>query len=228
MRPVIGITSPVRRFNRSYWTLWLAVLVNGGHPRILTSKTNRDIRLDGLLLGGGTDVFPGLYQRDPKQNYLYDPERDDMEISWLHWAEEDNIPVLGICRGAQMMNVVHGGSLHMDVALAYEDAIYPNNFWSNLFFRKQIMLKLDSDLYKMMQCETAWVNSIHKQSIDRLAENLDICAEEPNGVIQAIERADHPFYIGVQFHPEFLIYRKRFRRLFQAFIEQARHHATSL
>lgn len=99
MRPNIGITAP-SKFYPAYYFLRFAVWLCGGRPvalRTLESIQRGDI--DGLIVGGGTDVFPGLFQNDPKQDYLYDQKRDEMEIAWLAKAEKEGLPVLGICRG---------------------------------------------------------------------------------------------------------------------------------
>jgi len=222
MRPPIGITTPNTRFHIAYYFIKLSVWLCGGKPIPLrTPDAIKSQKVRGLVLGGGTDVFPGLFQNDPKQDYLYDHDRDEIEMAWLQRAEKENIPVLGICRGAQMMNVMNKGSLHLNVALAYEGAHYPKNLLRMAFFRKGIEIEPNSMLCKILRTNFLRVNSMHTQSIDRLGKNLRVCAQEKNGVVQAIERPGHAFYLGVQFHPEFMIYRPSMQRIFKSLIKTA-------
>jgi putative glutamine amidotransferase len=160
-----------------------------------------------------------LFQLDPKENYLYDRPRDEMEIAWLKRAEKETIPVLGICRGAQMMNVMNGGALHMNVRIAYENADYPEGLWHEITYRKSIKITQGSLLHKLMGTNEWRVNSIHSQSIERLGDRLEITAREHNGVVQGIERPNHPYYLGVQFHPEFMIYQSKMRSIFKGLVD---------
>lgn len=223
-RPLIGITRPEEKpINAAYIVLWLAIWLAGGHARVITAKKPRfGEDVEGLLLGGGTDVFPGLFNMDPKKNYKYDLTRDALETKWLRRAEKENLPVFAICRGAQLMNVVNGGSLHMDVSRAYEKAHYPSHILGYLFFRKMIHLEKNTLIYDIFERERLFVNSIHKQSVNEPGRDLEITAREPNGVVQAIENPAREFFLGVQFHPELLIYLGSFRKLFRKFIEAAR------
>lgn len=225
-KPVIGITAPNKRFHIPYYLIRFSVWLCGGLGLPLRHKETVDNReVDGLVIGGGTDVFPGLFQNDPKQNYFYDHDRDEMEIGWLKRAEKENIPVLGICRGSQIMNVMNGGTLHMDVSLAYEKAHYPKSVLRKMFFRKPITVVENSKLYELLGLKRIKVNSMHSQSIDQLGNNLEIVGQEDNGVIQGIERPGHAYYLGVQFHPEFLIYRPSMRRIFKGLIKAARRES---
>lgn len=223
-RPLIGITKPeVRNLNVPFLSMWLMIWLSGGKPYILTAgKPISEKKIDGLLLGGGTDVFPGLFMKEPRKNYKYDRPRDEMEIKWLHLADQEKIPVLAICRGAQLMNVVRKGSLHMDITQAYDDAVYPNHLLGYLFFRKKIKVQKGTLLYRIFEKEVAFVNSLHKQSIADIGNDLKVTAREDNGIVQAIEREHHPFYLGVQFHPELLIYKRAFRRFFKFFLRAAK------
>jgi putative glutamine amidotransferase len=117
------------------------------------------------------------------------------------------------------MNVSGGGKLHMDVSKAYEKADYPATFFSHIFYRKKITIKSNTLLFKILKCSNLKVNSIHKQSISEVAKDLTVTAQEDNGVIQCIEKPEHCFYIGVQFHPEFLIYKKVFRNIFLSLVK---------
>lgn len=223
--PQIGITQPLSKsLNIPYWAIKLAIRVSGGQPIVikhiddLTQK-----KIDGLLLGGGTDVFPGLYNLNPKENYRYDHARDSLELACLKHTENNPIPVLAICRGAQLMNIFRGGDLHMDIREVFKEANYPGNFWGYAFFRKQITVEKESLLFKVFSSTEVMVNSIHKQAIKRLGDRLNITATETsNGIIQTIEDPNRLFYMGVQFHPELLLYRKPVRRLFKVFIQSAK------
>jgi len=222
-KPKIGYTT--RNFfpDVLHLAIDLAIRLAGGKPvRLYPKEPGYDQAIDGLVIGGGTDLYPALYETDPKPDYQYDQARDEMEMHWLDKAEQKNLPILGICRGAQMMNVRRGGSLHVDVSKVYEDAKYPSHLLANIFFRKTIFLEQDTLLQRLLKTRQTRVNSMHKQAIDRLGNNLVISAKEKNGIVQAIEDPARDFFIGVQFHPEVLIYQSRFRKLFQRLIETAK------
>ena len=224
-RPVIGITKPVRKDYWAYSAVAAAVRVGGGEPLALTPSEWRERPLiNGVVFGGGQDIFPMLYDETPKQGYVYDRDRDALEISLARQARDDNIPALGICRGAQLMNIVRGGALHADVSAEYEDAAYPNGLWGKMFFRKCIYFARGSLMQTTFNTEQTEVNSLHKQAIKRVGENLYATAKESNGVIQAIEDPDLAYFVGVQFHPELLIYRPDIRSFFRKFVEISASH----
>ncbi len=220
MRPVIAITKPEKKDNWAYAAVAAAVRVAGGDPVALTpAESRKKLLINGVVFGGGQDIFPMVYDETPKQGYLYDRARDALEIATVEQASAEDIPALGICRGAQLMNVVRGGALHADVSAEYEDAAYPNGIWGKVFFRKCIFLEDGSAIREAIGDEETEVNSLHKQAIKRVGSNLRATAKENNGVIQAIEDRNLSFFMGVQFHPELLIYRNDIRRIFQKLVE---------
>jgi putative glutamine amidotransferase len=222
-KPVIGYTGGYKKINPLQFMIALSIRIAGGKPlRLRHDKPHFDKHIDGLVVGGGTDIDPKLYKAKRKADYLYDNPRDEMELKWLRRAEDDNLPLLGICRGAQLMNVHRGGTLFMDMEKIFENAKYPSGLMAYIFYRKHINVKLGTILRKLMGRDNARVNSIHKQAIDKLGEGLTVNAVEKNGVIQGIEDLKKPFYVGVQFHPELLIYSARFRSLFTELVNTSR------
>lgn len=220
-RPMIGITKPEQGDTLAYWAMKFAVWVAGGDSVRVTARAPRDPRsIDGLIFGGGSDVYPKRYQGQPKEGYRYDLARGDMEASWALAARRHDLPVLGVCRGAQMLNVLAGGTLHADLSEFKVDRA--RNIIFRFFERYPIRVRYKSRLSGLTRCtQQMRVNAIHLQAIDRLGAGMTVSAREPNGVIQGIEDPSQPFWVGVQFHPEFLIYRAPFRRLFRALVEAA-------
>lgn len=222
-RPLIGVTRPDRGDRLAYLILYSAIWLCGGRPRAITASTPcKDVPFRGLVLGGGSDVYPRRFAVEPKIAYRYDQAREAVEEWWAARAEVLNLPTLGICRGAQLMNVLGGGSLHMDVSLAYEKAVYPKSRLRQAVFRKRVAIEPGSLLHHLTGRTALHVNSVHSQSIARLGTGLIVTAREPNGVVQSIESPDRTFWLGVQFHPELLLYRRVFRSIFRGFIAAAR------
>ena len=186
------------------------------------SRPCKDIQFCGLVIGGGSDVYPRRFAVEPKAAYRYDQAREAIEEWWTARAQALNIPTLGICRGAQLMNVLDGGSLHMDVSLAYEKANYPTSVLRRAVFRKPIEITPGSLLHRLTGQTALLVNSIHTQSIANLGKGLQVTAVEANGVVQAVEDGSRAFWLGVQFHPELLLHRKVFRGIFKGLIRDAR------
>lgn len=230
-QPRIGITRPRGRDRGAYSLLALGVRLGGAKPVALTpGEPTAPQNLDGLILGGGGDIFPMLYDDVPKQGYLYDRDRDALEIALAQRASDEDIPVMGVCRGAQLLNIMRGGSLHLDASKAYEDANYPDSILAKIFFRKPVSASTGSIISRALGGERSFVNSLHKQSIKRVGEGLEVTAREPNGIVQAIEDPRKRFFLGVQFHPEFMLHREKFRRIFELLSEAAKcsSHALSL
>ena len=146
-----------------------------------------------------------------------DHARDELELALLAQAEEDGAPVLGICRGAQLMNVFRGGTLHRDLSSFYVESAKP---WT-VFPQKPITVTEGSVLGRALGLTRCRVNSLHRQAVDDLGGPLEVCAREDNGIVQGVEDPKHAFFVGVQWHPEFLPQRPEQRRLFHAFVDAA-------
>ncbi len=225
MKPVIGITGPDSGGYTARLCLNFSVLLVGGKPmNLIPSKSYYADELDGLIVSGGTDINPVIYGQHNHKDLLYDDARDQMEISLIKKMLVNHRPILGICRGAQLINVVLGGNLHQDVSGIYEEFVPVNSLLGKIFYRKKIFLDKNTYLYrKTLKRHTFKVNSLHRQAINELGQYLNISAKEEYGLIQAIESVDmnDQYLIGVQWHPEYLIYKKLVRRIFRDFVSSA-------
>jgi len=162
------------------------------------------LNADAIIIGGGKDVNPQLYNK-PEYSKIcgeFDNYRDSLEIKMIQHADNKKLPIMGICRGQQIINVVHGGTLIPDI---------PTFIDGNIKHRSEkdsahvIIPVKGSWIDKAFIKDTFWVNSRHHQSIDKLAKGFDVVAYSVDSVIEAISiksQSSHPFTMAVQFHPE--------------------------
>ncbi len=182
-----------------------SVALAGGIPVELTRDADvHDVveHLDGLILSGGADLDPERYG-EPASHLLgeIEPERDEWEIALYRVARAKGIPVLGICRGFQLINVAHGGSLIQDVSLS-DGSGHPQ--WDRSGReRTHDVSCVGSSIVGSLVGEGLLVNSLHHQVLDRLGQGLIATAKAPDGVVEAFETADARV-LGVQWHPELL------------------------
>ena len=248
-RPAIGITTGSAPLSPDYVLLWLAVRRAGGNPvRLRTRRrwpsrcrpirrvadaftagsgvTNSDRPLHGVLISGGKGITGSLGRSLDCATDSGPGWRDIFECDIAQRARAAGIPVLGICRGAQVLSVAGHGSLHSSVQEAYRNARYPHHPLGYAFFRKRIRIAPGTLIARLTRSEMLHVNSLHRQAVDRPGTGLCATAVEENGVVQAIEDPEHPFYLGVQFHPELLYYRRPFRRIFAGLVAAAQKNAS--
>lgn len=153
-------------------------------------------RLDGFVLPGGTDIDPVLYGADPDPDLLpLEPERDDLELALLSAALRAEIPVLGICRGIQVLNVHQGGTLHQHVP---EHGRFDLPIDSTIH---QVSFAEGSTLHELYG-PSARVNSLHHQTVADLGRDLAVTARADDGTIEGVEMGDH--VVAVQWHPEMM------------------------
>jgi putative glutamine amidotransferase len=200
---------------------WLAVRRAGGRAVRLTSQRAAPREpLDGLVIGGGDDVDASLYGGDVRLAVRIDSDRDALEYRVLREARARDLPVLGICRGAQILNVFLGGTLHGDIYAAFNDL--PRQ--RALLPLKRIDILPGTRLHDIIGLSRCRVNSIHHQSVNHLAAGLKVAAVDRHGIVQGLDAEVGTFIVGVQWHPEFLVFNRPQQRLFRALVDAARDH----
>ncbi len=154
-------------------------------------------RLDGVLLTGGADLAPSMYDAAPETDaFPPEPERDRFEADLFHAASDARLPVLGICRGLQMVNVACGGSLHQDIPVHAGFDVAPTTLLHSVDVEAGSTL---AGIYG----ERLEVNSLHHQTVDRLGDSLTVTARADDGTVEGLEHTDLPI-VAVQWHPEML------------------------
>jgi putative glutamine amidotransferase len=210
-----------------------SVLHTGGEVRIVDASTGVESSLagaDGLLLTGGGDVDPARYGEAPHPSIEdVEPARDEFEIALIAAARRRNLPILGICRGVQVLNIAAGGTLVQDIPSQIPGALnhsldVPQHQPYEL--AHEVWIEKDSLLAKLMGerlvgSDTCDVNSRHHQAVKTVAPGFRVCATAPDGVIEAIEDPQARFCIGVEWHPENFWRTGEFRPIFEGFIEAA-------
>ena len=217
-RPRVGVTGNGRRWAPAWWCTAIALWLTGALPeRISVRHPPSGRSLDALIIGGGNDIGPEHYAGDVEAEVRADPERDILEIDWIKTAIKENIPMLGICRGAQLINVVLGGNLHQDIRpLRIKTRNRPG-----LLPTKRVQIDDDSNLARICRRKLIRVNSLHHQAVDRVGDGLKAVGRDRDLIVQAIEsESDRPI-IGVQWHPEYLIYLPSQFALFRWLISHA-------
>lgn len=210
-----------------------SVIAAGGCPLLIPIACDDEVLTtlfglcDGILLGGGEDICPTRYGEKPTDLLSsVDAQRDEVELTLAKWAIRDGKPVLGICRGCQIINVALGGSLYQDVPTAFEinhDCLKRGRTDAMEHLIHPIFIDPDSTLGVLLGTYDIQVNSLHHQSLRRIPAQLRAVAHSPDGVIEAIEGgADlKGFVLGVQCHAETLWQRSepRWISIFDALIK---------
>lgn len=233
-KPVVAIPIPRNYFERE--PLWgnaggyravneimAAVSEAGGIPQLLFPGDEK-VAFDALILPGGGDLDPKFYGQDAQEEVVdTDPELDHFQLTLAQAALQNGTPLLGICRGMQVMNVATGGSLVQH--LESSDHHFPEQARQNPDLRglpvHPVSLVKESQLSTMLEAEFIDVNSLHHQAVDRLGAGLKAVAYSPDGVVEAVE-GEHGYQLGVQFHPEDLVrHDGRFSGLFRGLVQAA-------
>lgn len=242
MKPIIGISCSMgqniysmtmenrpqlqHRMNDTYIN---AVLQAGGIPVILPNLEDTSVipelvdGLDGILLSGGGDVDPVLFgERATGHLGTVTPRRDTFELALAKYVlENTDKPVLGICRGIQVMNVAMGGSLYIDLPdagkLCHSLDMYPRNSVTH-----DVCIAENTRMASIMGGTSARVNSFHHQAVKEAAQGFVVSAwSAPDDVVEAMELQGSRFAVGVQWHPEELVHRDEARKLFSRFVDAA-------
>lgn len=233
--PVVGITGSYFkkddyvRGTYAHQDYIISLFAAGAVPIILPSAPESAVEkyvqmCDGFIISGGCDVDPRFYHQNPSIHAgAFDTERDLAEIGLLHKAMDFNKPVLGICRGLQVINVALGGTLIQDIPSEIKGALQHEQKEPRHKSSHQVRLENDSDLFRLFNDQSViYVNSLHHQAIGRLADRLVATAFSDDGIIEAVQLMDDSKVTGIQWHPESMAAggSESMRRLFAYFVHQ--------
>ena len=218
-KPVILVTRPDRIIDMTRIFFRLLIWMAGARCIIVTPNHHEYDDYDGLILSGGADIEPMRYG-EPLDDYVsYDIDRDNFEFQMMDNAFKKNKPIFGVCRGMQLINIYLGGSLFTDLKKIYDHLYLPQFFLSKAFYRKNIKAFGRSFLNETGDERVLRVNSIHHQSVKDIGRDLIVVARDEHDIVQAITHKNKVIY-GVQWHPEYLIFRKKQRDIIFNFINQ--------
>lgn len=234
-KPIIGITLSLFRSTSGKegrppaWVAYADVVAQSGAlplfiPTHLDPDQTRGLydRIDGLILSGGGDILPGRYGLSRTMDLDEpDPKRDAFEFATLDLAMNREVPVLGICRGLQVINVALGGSLFEDIPSERPGSLQHAGSDSRPAPHHPVSLHPQTRLRAIIQEEEIEANSYHHQAIRDPAPGLTICAQSPDGIIEGVELPDFPFGLGVQWHPERMLEAPSTKAIMRAFIRAA-------
>jgi putative glutamine amidotransferase len=234
-KPLIGITTyngnspndnPITAVQHTYIR---AVTQAGGLPvlipTILSEEDFYDLysRLQGIMFTGGGDVSLKYFDgADHVRISFVDESRDVAEISLLKKAVDDGKPLLGICRGVQVMNVALGGTLFTHIAEQVKGALdhdYPGDLFTAIVH--PVNVDETARAAEIFGETLLHVNSLHHQGLKDIAPSLKVAGHAPDGIVEIVEIPDHPYAVGVQWHPEWLTDQPVMRRLFKSFVDAA-------
>jgi putative glutamine amidotransferase len=236
-KPIIGIGSDVLHPTKdggrdrafTYMT-YIDALRRAGAATVLIPPQPEDAvdvvdGLDGVLLAGGDDCDPRAYGEEPLPSVeAMDPRRQDNDLALARAARVRGVPTLGICLGVQMMSVAAGGALVQDIDSQLQTEINHVSPPSNRA-RHRVEVRPGTRLAEILSPGALDVNSSHHQAVRRPGNGLRVAANAPDGVIEGLEDPAHPFYVGVQWHPEDMPGEDSATRLFGAFVDAARKRA---
>jgi len=237
--PIIGITGrtdqSARLPNISLFSIAQpyvqAVELSGGAPVIIPPHLEETglravfERLDGLILSGGGDILPALFgEEDSGLLWLVDERRDRAELALARWTLAEELPLLAICRGAQVLNVAAGGTLIQDIPTQIPAALSHSTVAGRPLpaVAHTVEVGAESQLAALVGGGELGVNSAHHQAVKDVGDGLAVTARAPDGVIEGLEAPDHPFCVGVQWHPEVMVESHPvMSRLFEGLVEAA-------
>jgi putative glutamine amidotransferase len=234
-KPLIGIGSDVaqkdgERDRAFVYTTYIESLKRAGAVPVIIPPQPENAAdlldgLDGILLAGGDDCDPSEYgeEKHPSCETM-DPRRQKNDLGLARLARQRRIPTLGICLGVQVMNVAAGGTLIQDIGAVVGNEIDHASEPSDRH-RHNVQIEAKTKLGSILGGRELNVNSSHHQAVGRIAEGFRVAAKAPDGVVEALEDPAHPFYVGVQWHPEDMPGEASATSIFGAFVDAARKHA---
>jgi putative glutamine amidotransferase len=229
-RPLIGVTGPDRRVWPLRGFTHFAVRRAGGRPVAITPGRAPELgRLDGLVLAGGADIDPSLYGQPNVAARHIDSPRDRLEGELIRWAVASGKPLLGICRGMQLLSVALGGTLHQDASAAYPGFKPVAGLYRQLTLRRPVRVVRRGWVSALLGTgrKAHLVNSLHHQAVAEVAPGLEVAAVDEHGMIQAVELArKDAFAVGLQWHPELMPHSAVQMSFFRALVAACRGEAT--